>query len=366
MPVLMPGPTTSAGAPMCALKKRWSPNTAGGTTDEMIPASIERHGNPSMSSSVFSSTAYSSEVRAATVWIRQLAASVPSRNTPSTVFVFPTSTAHSTVIWCADGSSPGTGVVGSDPPMGALSKIFAMGLAAMIAVAAAGCGSSDSPPKPLQRKFDEIHVARFTLEQKAEIVRTRNDWEVARMENANAEAQLGEISNQVGIVRNEQKAAKLAVDSAVSNKKAADASADTNRINAAQQQLHTAELLLRAADARVKYFDAYREYVKRLVRHTAESMYWREAQFEVAKAQLAQQNNIAPKGVSYEWYPKQEAERSKRAQAARSKVESEKQRAQGARETWLKLQQSADQASGQPTSYPDPMAPPMTTGSAIP
>ena len=224
---------------------------------------------------------------------------------------------------------------------------------------AAGCGgSSDSPPKPLERRFDEIHVARFTLEQKAEIVKARNDWEVSRMENANAEAQVGEINTQVGIVQNEQKAAKLAVDNAVTNKKAAETSADTNRINAATKELHTAELLLRAAEARTKYFEAYSGYLRRLQRYTAENMYWREAQFELAKAQLAQQNNVAPKGVQYEWFPKQESERSKRAESARGKTDSQKQRAQSARDNWLGKQQAADQASGRPTSLPDPMAPP--------
>jgi hypothetical protein len=247
-----------------------------------------------------------------------------------------------------------------------LLKIFELGVAVLIV---GGCGGGDKGPQPLQRHFDEIHVARFTLEQKTNIVKTRNDWEVSRMENANAEAQLGEINNQLTIVRNEQKAAKLAVDNGVSNKKAADQSADTNRINAATKELHTAELQLRAAEARTKYFEAYRDYLKRLQRHTAENMYWREAQFELAKAQLAQQNNIAPKGVDYGWYPKQEAERSKRAESARQKADAEKQRAQAARNNWLSQQQSADQASGRPTSLPDPMAPPVqptTTGAPMP
>jgi hypothetical protein len=239
--------------------------------------------------------------------------------------------------------------------MRVLLKIFAIGVAAVVA---ASCGSSDPGPTPLERKFDEIHVARFTLEQKTDIIKARNDWEVSRMENANAESQLAEITNQVNIVKNEQKQAKLAVDNAKSNKKAADTSADTNRINAATKELHTAELLMRAAEARTKYFEAYREYVKRLGRYTAENMYWREAQFELAKAKLAQSNNIAPKGVQYDWYPKQEAERSKRVVTARDKEQGEKQRAQGARDTWLRLQQEADQASGKPSSYPDPMAPP--------
>jgi hypothetical protein len=236
------------------------------------------------------------------------------------------------------------------------SKIFA--IAVIVSFAAACGGSSESPPKPLQRHFDEIHVAKFTLEQKSDIVKARNDWEVSRMENAQSEAQLGELANQITVVNNERKAAKLAVDSAVTEKKAAEKSADTNRINTATQNLHVAELLLRAADARVKYFEAFRAYVKRKSIYTAENMYWREAQFELSKAKLAQANSIAPKGNQYEWFPAQEAERGKRAAASRDKAEAERLRAQSARESWVKSQQAADQASGKPTSLPDPMAPP--------
>jgi hypothetical protein len=202
-----------------------------------------------------------------------------------------------------------------------------------------------------------MHVAIFPLEKKTDMAKAQQDWQVSRMENAQSDAQLGELANQITVANNDRKAAKLAVDSAVSNKKAAEKSADTNRINASQQELHTADLGLRAAEARVKYFEAYRAYLKRKSIYTAENMYWREAQFELSKAQLAQQNNIAPKGVQFDWFPKQEGERSKRAQVAREKMEGEKQKAMGARDTWLKAQQAADQASGKPTSYPDPMAP---------
>ena len=39
------------------------------------------------------------------------------------------------------------------------------------------------------------------------------------------------------------------------------------------------------------------------MRYAQENMYWREAQFEVAKAQIGQENNIAPKGVTYDYVP---------------------------------------------------------------
>src|SRR4051794_11399308 len=91
------------------------PNTAGGTTDETIPAPIVFQSKPSKSSNVFTSTPYSSEVRAAIVWMRQCATRLPSRNTPTTVFVLPTSTASSGVVMPRDGSSQFRPVVGCLP-----------------------------------------------------------------------------------------------------------------------------------------------------------------------------------------------------------------------------------------------------------
>jgi hypothetical protein len=246
------------------------------------------------------------------------------------------------------------------------SKIFAI---AVVTVVASCGGSSDSPPGPLGKHLDDMHIAAIPLEQKQNVVKTQNDWSVSKMENAKAEADYNELNSQISVVKNELKAAKLAVDSAISNKKSAEASADNNRMNAAQKDLHTAELQVKAAEARVKYYEAYRNYLKKLSRYTAENMYWRESQYELAKSSLAQQSGKSPKDVQFDWFPKQEAERGKRAASGRDKAESEKQRAQSAREKWQKEQQSADQASGKATSYPDPMAPavqPTTAGSATP
>src|SRR6185295_7728728 len=161
------------------------------------------------------------------------------------------------------------------------SKIFAI---AVVAIAASCGGSSDSPPGPLGKHFDDMYIAAIPLDQKQNVVKTQNDWSVSKMENAKAEADLNELNSQVSVVKNELKAAKLQVDSAISNKKSAEASADTNRMNTAQKDLHTAELLAKAAEARVKYYEAYRNYLKRLARYTAENMFWRESQYELAKS----------------------------------------------------------------------------------
>lgn len=238
--------------------------------------------------------------------------------------------------------------------MRAFSKLLAAGL---LSLAAACGGPSDSPPTPLARHFDDMFIADIPLDQKQSVVQTQNDWSVAKMENAKAEADLNETTAQLQVVRNDHKAAKLGIDSALSNKKQAEASADNNRINQATKELHAAESRTKAAEQRVKYYEAYREWLKRHHRLTQENMYWREAQYELAKSQLAQQNNKAPRGVDYNWFPKQETERAARAEKAKLKAEELKQKAMNARELWLKQQEIADRESGRASGLPDPMAP---------
>lgn len=214
-----------------------------------------------------------------------------------------------------------------------------------------------------------MHIARIPLDQKGSVVETQNQWSIAKMENATAEANLQEADSQLHQARNDHKAAKLAVDSAISAKKSAEQSADMNRINNAQKDLRTAEDSAKAAEARVKYFEAYRAYLKRYHRYTQENMYWREAQYENAKAELAKRNNIQPRGINYEDFPKQLAEREKRTMSAKDKAEAEKSKAVSARQNWLTAQQIADKATGRTGALYDPMAPqaggPTTAGGGL-
>ncbi len=223
----------------------------------------------------------------------------------------------------------------------------------------AACGgSSDSMPGPLSKHFDDMHIARIPIDQQRAAVESyQSAYQVAKMENANIEAEKGEAQSQLAVVKNEEKATKLAIDSAVSNKKSAETSADNNRINQAAKELHAAEAAKKAAAARVKYYEAYVGYLKKKNKYTAENMYWREAQFELAKSQLAQKNNVSPKGVDYAWFPKQEAERGKHAASAKENADKEQQKATGARENWLKEQANSDKENGRNSAMPDPMAP---------
>jgi hypothetical protein len=237
------------------------------------------------------------------------------------------------------------------------SKIFAIAVLASVVSFGACGGSSDAPPGPLAKHFDDMYIAAIPVDQQQTVIQSQHDWSLSKMENAKADADLNEATTQLSIVRNDQKAARLGVDSAVSAKKSADASADTNRVNQTTKDLHTAEDLAKAADERVKYFEAYVVYLRTVQRHAQENLYWRESQYELAKAQLGQKNGIAPKGVAYDTFPKQEQERNKRASSSKERVDAGKQNVMSARENWQKAQETADRENGHPTNLPDPMAP---------
>ncbi len=237
--------------------------------------------------------------------------------------------------------------------MAALSKFL---FAATLALGACG-GSSDSPPGPLAKHFDDMYIAQIPLDQKTAIVQTQNDWSLAKMQNAKAEADYNDSATTISVARNDLKASRLGVDSAISQKKSAQASNDNNRINQATKDEQVAEHLAKAAEARVKFLEAYRDYLKVVWREAQELMYWREAQYELAKSSLAKKSNIAPKGVSYDWYTQQEQERGKRATTWKGKLGDKMKATQASHDNWLKLQKTADTENGHPSALPDPMAP---------
>lgn len=227
-----------------------------------------------------------------------------------------------------------------------------------IILASTACGgSSDGPPGPLNKHIDDMHIARIPLDQQGSVVAAQNKWSISKMEMANAEAQVQESDSQLHQARNDHKAARLAIDSAISAKKSAEQSSDMNRVNTAQNDLRNAEASEKAAKERVKYFETYQRYLKQYHRYTQENMYWREAQYEAAKASIAKTNNIAPRGINLADFPAQVEQRGKRTEKAKAKAEDHKQKAVNARQTWLSQQTAADKATGRTGTLYDPMAP---------
>jgi hypothetical protein len=236
--------------------------------------------------------------------------------------------------------------------------ILASGLALLVIGVTAACGGeSDNPPTPLTRHFDEMYIAAIPVDQQRASFDAQHDWQVSRAENAKAEADLDNAQTQLGIARNDTKQAHLQVDSAIQAKKTAEKSGDMNKINDAQKNQHAAEDQEKASQARVSFYQAYVTYLQRFARYTAANMYWHEAKFEATKAQIAKTNNIAPRGVQYEWFPSQLDDRQKQAQVQQHRAEERKQGASKAHDAWLKQQHEADIETGKQTAAWDPLAP---------
>jgi len=241
-------------------------------------------------------------------------------------------------------------------------RVTAFACAVAVVMIGACGGPQDEPPKPLSRHFDDMYIAAVPIEEKQAVIKTQNDWSVAKMEKAKADADQNEAGVLVDVAKNEREATRLDERSAQSRKKAAEQSADMTRINEANKEVAGTELARRAADERVGYLEAYRNWLKVQVRGTEHNMYWREAQFELAKARVARSKNIQPKGFVYEEFERQEADRAKKSAGYKDKVERERAKALDARTRWLATQGEADKLLGKRNQFPDPMAPKQVRG----
>jgi hypothetical protein len=234
---------------------------------------------------------------------------------------------------------------------------------ALICAAVACGGGGGGSSGPLSRRFDDGFIGGVEMNQKTEMMTASNSWSEAKFERSKVDADLTAAELQLKVAKNEAKGAKLKEDSARAARKSADASADQNKINEAMRQLRAAEKFRKAGELRVKYLEAYKNYLKAELRAADDNAYWYEAQFEVQKAKIAKANNIAPKGFSYDDYTRQESDRRSRAANAKAKAAREKQRAYDARNKWLQMQSEADTMIGVKNQLTDPMAPKPIQGS---
>ena len=184
-----------------------------------------------MSSSVLSSTAYSSDVRSATVWIRQCAASSPSRNTPE----------HGVRVADIDGEQHGhrSALDGSSPSSGRsrLGSTYAPTLDSSSRSDSSRCSRPAAArrtrrPGRSQATSTTCSSRDIPLDQKQSVVQTQNDWSVAKMENAKAEADFNEANAQLDRGRTITRAPGSRSTPRSRTRRAPRPSADNNRINA--------------------------------------------------------------------------------------------------------------------------------------
>jgi hypothetical protein len=240
-----------------------------------------------------------------------------------------------------------------------------LALAVALTTTSAGCGGGGGGSSgPLSRRFDDMYVASVAMDQKAEMLAAQNDWSRARMEADQSDSDLREAGTFIQVAKNDEKGAKLKEDSAKAEKKQAETSGDTNKINEAMRSQRAAEKARQAAQARVKYLEAYREFLQAQLKARQEHALWREAQYELAKAKVARNNNISPKGFVYEDYVKQEQNKSSKASSARGKVDSARGKATDRRNAWTRVQDEADTMNGSKNTHPDPLVKHLGAASA--
>jgi hypothetical protein len=238
-------------------------------------------------------------------------------------------------------------------------------LALVSAAVACGGGGGGGSSGPLSRHFDDTFIGGVEMNQKTEMMTASNDWSNAKFERSKVDADLSAAGLQLELAKNEVKGAKLKEDSARAEKKSADSSADQNKMNEAMRALRASEKFRKAGEVRVKYLEAYRNFLRASLRAADDNAYWHEAEFELHKAKVARANNIAPKGFTFDEYVRQEADRRTRAANAKDKAIKERQRAFEARNKWLQLQAEADTMIGVKNQLPDPMAPKPVQGNDL-
>jgi hypothetical protein len=230
---------------------------------------------------------------------------------------------------------------------------FATGARPVLAAATmslVACGGGDAGPVPLSHHFDDMHIAAVPLEQKAQVIKTQNEYSVAKMKRAKAEADHAESETKLEIATNERQQALLAERSAHSEKKAADKSADMTRINAAAAELRAAQTKRRAADEKVSWLKAHRKYLKKFLRYSEESVYAQEAQYELAKARLAHSRNIRPQGFDVAVFQRQYQDRSQRSERAKTVADQALQKSEARRKQWQSLSGADKKPNANPTT----------------
>lgn len=223
---------------------------------------------------------------------------------------------------------------------------FRISLLALLVAAPACGGGGQSRPGPLKHTIEDMYIARVPMQEKSGVLEAKNEYDMARMEQASVEADFNESGTDMQVAKNELAQAQLDEKSAQSRKKAADDSADVTRMDAAARELRAAQLSRQAAAKKVDYMKAQRDYLKKKLLQAEDESYAKEARYELAKARLAKANNIRPKGFDPANFERQAQERSKHAQRSKSLIQREGARAENLRREWQALVRDAERAKG--------------------
>ncbi len=220
------------------------------------------------------------------------------------------------------------------------------GIAGMLTLVwtAVACGGGESRPGPLAHHFDDMYIAQIPLSEKQAVLSAQNEYAAARMGRQTSEAEYNESATELEVAKNERAQAELDKKSEESRRKAAEESGDMNRINAVGLKVRSAALAVQAADKKVAYVEARRSFLRKKLLQAEDEMYAAEAQYELAKARVAQSNDIRPREFVFASYQSQAQERSRQAQRSRAQLQRDQAALEQLRKAWQSSKQAADRA----------------------
>ncbi len=191
---------------------------------------------------------------------------------------------------------------------------------AMVIVGA--CGGGPQRPSPLDHTMDDGLIASVPVDSKQSVVQSKSEFDVAVMERAKAQSDMGEIDTQLSIARNDAKQAELQVENAQTEKDAAQKSANVARQSDADQKFHSAQVAKKAADAKVDWLESRKHSLDKWEFYEEWNVSAREARYQLEKAKVAQQNGIRPAGFDLGGYETQASARSDGALRAKQDADS--------------------------------------------
>ena len=151
-----------------------------------------------------------------------------------------------------------------------------------------GCSSG---PK---YKIDDNSLASVPLAEKQGMMAGQNEQNVANEELRKAKADLTDVDRNLDIANNEYKSAKLALDTAELNKKAAEQSGDLMRKNQSAREIHVAELGVKSTDKKVSFLEKKRKWIKECLDAAEDHIAAANAKFELEKAKVVSSKGMKP------------------------------------------------------------------------
>jgi hypothetical protein len=202
---------------------------------------------------------------------------------------------------------------------------------AFLAFAIAAC--TKPAGGPLKFTFDNSKIAAVPLETKQTVTEAQQQYDLARLahtrtvdqfHDAQVEQELAEYQAEHNVIISQIAAARLGLGSA---------SGDTSA------------LARTAADAKVAFARARREWLAALVSSSLYAEYAAGARLELARAKVAQDNHLTAAGFDLATYQRQSDDRTKAAQDATATTERERAAVEAKLSSWADAEHAFMKAS---------------------